>query len=164
MNNKQKQPAANSNEAATDLLAALTGKTPEEQAQLLAASLQAYQDFNDQRIDTLTQSQEDMARTLEGMGGEAVKAKVDEAATIAPKKSFASGAVDVITSKPVIIGAAVLGGTAIAATGVYMYKKHQGNKASTETAGEEAMLVDGSAMSSSDVSKDAAVAAALSER
>lgn len=161
MNNKDKKTQANQN-AAADLMSALNGKTPEEQAALIAASLQAYQEHNEDRVDALLQSQEDMARKLESLGGEAAKKAVDDGATIDPKKSFGAGVVEVITSRPVVIGAGVAAAAAVATAGVYVYKKHHKGQEVAASA-DDILALEGN-QSSSELSKDAAVAAALSDR
>jgi hypothetical protein len=87
----------------------------------------------------------------------------DETAKV-EKKGLASSALDTIKNRPIVVGAAVATTVAVGVGGVYMYRKYQDGKAAAATGetGEAVLLLD--QPSAVEVSKDAAVAAALGDR
>lgn len=164
MNNANKkaqgqQAAANE---ATDLLNALAGKTADEQVALVAGALEATRESLGEDINKLNRSQEEMARKLDALAGDAAKAHVSGEAQV-EKKSFGSSAAEVLKSRPVVVTAAAVATVAVAGAGVYAYKKYQNGKAvGADMGGEEVLLLE--QPSAVEVSKDAAVAAALGDR
>lgn len=157
---QQGQQAA-SNEA-TDLLNALAGKTADEQVALVAGALEATRESLGDDINKLNRSQEEMARKLDALAGNAAKAHVSGEAQV-EKKGIGANALDVLKSRPVVVTAAAVATVAVAGAGVYAYKKYQDGKVvGTEMGGEEVLLLE--QPSAVEVSKDAAVAAALGDR
>jgi hypothetical protein len=161
--NKKAQGQQGQSTEAKDLLDALAGKTAEEQNQILAAAIEGTRQTMEDDISKLTRSQEEMARKLDALAGAAVKGQVDETAKV-EKKGLASSALDTIKNRPIVVGAAVATTVAVGVGGVYMYRKYQDGKAAAATGetGEAVLLLD--QPSAVEVSKDAAVAAALGDR
>lgn len=162
MNNNAKKAQGQSTEA-KDLLDALAGKTAEEQNQILAAAIEGTRQTMEDDLGKVVRSQEEMARKLDALAGAAVKDQVSETAKV-EKKGLASSALDTIKNRPIVVGAAVATTVAVGVGGVYMYRKYQDGKAATSTGetGESVLLLD--QPSAVEVSKDAAVAAALGDR
>lgn len=165
MNNNAKKAQGQQGQSteAKDLLDALAGKTTEEQNQILAAAIEGTRQTMESDLANLTRSQEEMARKLDALAGAAVKDQVSETAKV-EKKGLASSALDTIKNRPIVVGAAVATTVAVGVGGVYMYRKYQDGKAATATGetGEAVLLLD--QPSAVEVSKDAAVAAALGDR
>lgn len=166
MNNADKKNQAKgqaaSNEA-TDILNALAGKTQEEQTQILAAAIEGTRQTMEDDLGKLTRSQEEMARKLDALAGNAVKEQVSQDAKV-EKKGLASSALDTIKNRPIVVGTAVVATVAVGVGGVYAYKKYQEGKAdhASSEAGDSVLLIE--QPSAVEVSKEAAVAAALGDR
>lgn len=166
MNNADKKSQAKGQQAAaneaTDLLNALAGKSADEQTQILAAAIEGTRQAMEDDLSKLTRSQEEMARKLDTLAGLAAKERVSETAQV-EKKGLASSALDTIKNRPIVVSAAVATTVAVGVGGMYAYKKYQESKAATAgDTGEAVMLLE--QPSATEVSKDAAVSAALSER
>lgn len=161
--NKKAQGQQGQSTEAKDLLDALAGKTAEEQNQILAAAIEGTRQTMEDDLGKLTRSQEEMARKLDALAGAAVKDQVSETAKV-EKKGLASSALDTIKNRPIVVGAAVATTVAVGVGGVYMYRKYQDGKAAASTGetGEAVLMLD--QPSAVEVSKEAAVAAALGDR
>lgn len=161
--NKKAQGQQGQSTEAKDLMDALAGKTAEEQNQILAAAIEGTRQTMEDDLGKVVRSQEEMARKLDALAGAAVKDQVSETAKV-EKKGLASSALDTIKNRPIVVGAAVATTVAVGVGGVYMYRKYQDGKAATSTGetGESVLLLD--QPSAVEVSKDAAVAAALGDR